>query len=168
MGRFSWLGIGLVMVGVAMLLDRLDVIQFGWQPVFWALIAAFGVAKVVESFGKKKSGPVFWGTILFLLGVYNLLRDFDVVELRSYWALPAMLVAIGLSLLMMYISTPKEWHVLVPAILLLGIGVVMIMTEYGYFYQYEVSEAIRMYWPVGLILFGVALVARRTLSHPKP
>jgi hypothetical protein len=86
--RFSWFGVGLVIIGVAMLLDRLDVIPFGWQPVFWTLIAAFGIAKAVDGFGRKKSGHVFWGTILFLFGTYSLLRDLDVVELRSYWVIP--------------------------------------------------------------------------------
>ena len=159
MKRYSWFGIGLVIIGAAMLLDRLDVIRFGWQPIFWTLIAAFGIAKAVDGFGRKKSGRVFWGTVLFLFGAYNLLRDLDVVELRSYWMLPAMLVIMGLSFLMMYISSLKEWHLLIPAILLLGIGAVMIMTEYGYFYRYDVFEAVRMYWPVGLILFGGAMVA---------
>jgi hypothetical protein len=148
-----------------MLLDRLDVIRFGWQPVFWTLTAAFGIAKAVDGFGRKKSGRVFWGAILFLFGTYNLLHDLDVVELRSYWVLPAMLVIVGLSFLMMYISAPKEWHLLIPAILILGIGVVMIMTECGYFHRYDVFEAVRMYWPVGLILFGGAMVARRALPQ---
>jgi hypothetical protein len=79
-----------------------------------------------------------------------------------------MLVIVGLSFLMMYISVPKEWQLLIPAVLILGIGVVLIMTEYGYFYQHDVFEAVRMYWPVGLILFGGAMVARRALPQAKP
>jgi hypothetical protein len=167
MNRFSWLGGGLLIIGSAMLLDRLDVVRFGWQPVFWTLVALFGIVKAVDGFGKKRSGRVFWGTFLFLFGVYELLRDLDVIELRSYWMFPAILLIIGLSLLMMYINSPREWHLLIPSLLLLGTGAAIILTEFGYFYRYDVIEAVRMYWPVGLILFGFALVARRFSPHSK-
>ena len=110
---------------------------------------------------------VFWGTLLFLLGSYCLLRDLDVVELRSYWWLPAVLLILGFSFLMMYLSTPKEWHLLVPSLLLLGVGAAMVLTEFGYFYRYDVVYAIRMYWPLGLILFGVSLILRRTFQRSR-
>lgn len=168
MKRVSWFGVGLILVGVAMFLDRFDVLSFGWMPVLWGLVAVIGLIKAIDGFGKNKSGRVFWGTFWFLFGTYNLLRDIDVVELRSYWWLPALLLMLGFSLLTMYASTPREWHLLVPALFLLGIGAAMVLTEFGYLYRHDVVEAIRMYWPVGLILFGGALVARSVLPRPKP
>ena len=165
MKKFSWLGVGLVLAGTAMLLDRLDVVRFGWHVVVWLFVALFGIVKCIDGFGVKKSSRVFWGTFLFLLGVYNVLRDLEVVELRSYWLFPAILVIMGLSLLMMYVSSPREWHLLIPSILLLGTGAAMILTEFGYLYRYDVIEWVRMYWPVGLILFGLGLVLRRIPPH---
>ena len=167
MGRFSWLGIGLVLVGGAMLLDRIGVVQVGWQPVLWALLAVYGIVRAVDGFTKKKSGRVFWGTFLFLFGVYNALRDLDVVELRSYWLMPAMVLILGFSMLMMYMSSPKDWHLLIPAIALLGIGTFIILTEFGYFYRHDVIETFRLYWPIGFILFGLAIVVRRLSQHSR-
>ncbi len=166
-GRFSWLGVGLVLVGGTMLLDRIGVVQVGWQPVLWALLSVYGIVKAIDGFSKKKSGRVFWGTFLFLFGVYNVLRHLDIVELRSYWLFPAIVLIVGFSLLMMYLSSPKDWHLLIPAVALLGTGVVIVLTEFGYFYRYDVMEAFRMYWPIGLILFGLALVLRRVSSHSR-
>jgi hypothetical protein len=165
--KVSWFGVGLILVGVAMLLDRFDVFSFGWMPVLWALVAVLGLVKAIDGFGKKKSGRVFWGTFWFLFGTYSLLRYIDVVELRSYWWLPALVLMLGFSQLMKYANTPKEWHLLVPAVLLLAIGAAMVLTEFGYFYHHDVVEAIRIYWPVGLIFFGLSLIMQRTLSQSR-
>jgi len=167
MNRFSWLGTGLVIIGAAMLLDRLDLVRVGWQPVFWIVILIFGGLRAVDGFSRKKHGRVFWGTMLFLFGTYQLLRGLDVVELRSYWMLPAMLVIVGSSFLMMYVGSPREWHLLIPSALLLGTGAALILTEHGYIYRYDVIETVRLYWPVGLIMFGLALVARRILPYSR-
>ena len=161
MRRFSWPGIGLVLVGTTMLLDRFTVIRFEWMTVLWAVVAVFGLVKAVDGFAKRRSSKVFWGTFFFLLGVYATLRHLDIVELRSYWWPPAVLLIIGFSILMMYVSSPRDWHLLVPAILCLGVGSAVVLAELGFIYRYDVSEAVRMYWPVGLILFGLALVLRR-------
>jgi hypothetical protein len=157
----SWIGIGLILVGLTIFLDRLDLIHFGVYPVVWFLVAAFGIVQSIDGFGRHKSGRVFWGTSLFLFATYLVLRHANIVELRSYWMFPALLVIIGLSLAVTYVSTPRDWHLLIPSALLLGTGVTMIMTEFGYFYRYDVIHAFRVYWPIGLILFGLALVASR-------
>jgi hypothetical protein len=165
--NIPWFGVGLIVVGVAMMLDRFNILSFGWWAVIWSLIAVSGIMKAVHGFSNKRSGRVFWGTFLFLLGTYGLLRDIDVIELRSYWWLPAMILIVGFSLMMMYMSTPKEWHLLIPALVLLGTGAAMVLTEFGYFYRYDVVEAIRRYWPAALILFGLSLVLRGRFSSSK-
>lgn len=167
MARFSWIGIVLILLGSALLLDRIGVVRFGMQPLLWALLAIFGALRAIEGFGRKKSGRVFWGTFLFLLGVYGVLRYLDVVELRSYWIMPAILVIAGLSMLMMFVSSPQNWHLLIPALLLAGTGSAIILTELGYLSRYDVVESLRLYWPVGIILFGLALVVRNVSFHSR-
>ncbi len=167
MKRLPWFGIVLIVVGGLMLLDRLDVIWFGWGAALWALIGVLGLVRGVDGFTRKKPGLVFWGTFLFLLGAYGLLRDLDVVELRSYWWFPALLLILGFSFFMMFLSSPRDWHLLVPSAALLSVGAAIVLTEYGYFYRYDVVHAIRMYWPVALIAFGISLVLRQTFPHSK-
>jgi LiaF transmembrane domain len=160
----SWVGVVLILIGLSLLLDRFDILRIGIFPILWSLVAVFGFARTVDGFGKNRPGRVFWGTFLFLLGSYNVLRRLDIIELRSYWMFPTLLVIIGLSLAVMYTSTPKDWHLLIPSALLIGSGVAIIMTEFGYFYRYDVVRAFRLYWPVGLILFGLSLVLSK-ISH---
>jgi hypothetical protein len=165
--RWSWFGAGLIVLGIAMLLDRLEIVRFDWHIVLWALLAIVGLVKGMDGFSKKKTSRVFWGTFLFLLGAYNLLRGIDAIELRSYWWLPAMMLMLGFSLLMMFVCSPREWHLLVPALVLLGVGAAILLTEFGYFYRYDVAEAIRMYWPITLILFGLSLVLQRSFPRSR-
>jgi hypothetical protein len=163
--KFSWFGISLILVGAAMLLDRLDVLTFGWKPVLWALVTIFGIVKATSGFAREKRGNVFWGTFFFLFGAYSLLHNLDLIDVRSYMVFPMVLLIVGFSILMTYFSSPKEWHLLIPALFLVGTGGVMVLAELGYFYRYDVVETVRLYWPVGLILFGVALVLRRRSTH---
>ena len=158
--RFSLPGVGLIMVGATMLLDRFNVIRFDWSTVLWGIIALYGFVKAIDGNTRKKSGRVFLGTFFFLLGLYNILCNLEVIAFRSYWWMPVLLLIIGFSILMVYVTSPKDWHMLVPAILLLGSGTAVILAEFGYLYRYDVAELLRTYWPIGLILFGIALIAR--------
>ena len=167
MNRYSWFGIALIVVGAAMLLDRFQVVRFGWWFSVWALIGVFGLVRSIDGFAKRRPAGVFWGTFLFLFGTYFLLRDLDMVELRSYWWFPAMLLILGFSFLTTYVSTPRDWHLLVPSLVLLGVGSAMILTELGYIYRYDVVHAIRMYWPVALIAFGISLILSRAFPHSR-
>jgi hypothetical protein len=167
MGKFSWFGIVLILVGSAMMLDRVGVVRLGWEPILWSLLAVFGAVRAMDGFSKKKSGRVFWGTFLFLLGVYGVLRYLDIVELRSYSMMPAILVIVGLSMVMSFVSSPRDWHLLIPALLLLGTGSAIILSDFGYLYRYDVTYALRTYWPIGIILFGFALVLRGVSFHSR-
>ena len=167
MGRFSWFGLVLLLVGSVLLLDRFGVVPLGWGPLLWFLLAAFGAVRTIEGFAKRKSGRVFWGTFLFLFGAYGMLRYLDVVELRSYWMMPAILVMVGLSLVMTFVSSPKSWHLLIPGLLFLGAGSAIILSDFGYLYRYDVMHSLWTYWPAGLILFGLALVVRGVSFHSR-
>jgi hypothetical protein len=156
-----WFAISLILIGGTLLLHRLHVISFGWQGVGWALLCLFGAFKAVEGFSGHTRGKVFWGTLLFLVGLYGVLRHLDVVELRSYVTFPAILLALGFSLLATVLSNPKDWHLLVPALFFAALGTVLLLDEFGYFYRWDVVAAVKSYWPVVLILFGVAILLNR-------
>ncbi len=161
--RFSWLGAGLVTVGIIMLLNRLDVLDLHWWTGLWLVLGCLGVKMVLDGFEKPARGRVFGGTMLFLIGLYQILGDIDVIQFRSYYFFPVFIVILGLAFLVTYISAPRQWHLLVPAILLCAFGAVLFLAEFGYLYRWEVMSFIGDYWPIGLILFGFSLLfARRT------
>ena len=159
--RFPWFPVALILVGTTMLLDRFDVLPVQWQIVAWGVLMLFGAHRVILGFTARWRGRAFWGTFLFLIGLYNILYHLDVVERYPHMFVPVIMVTVGFSLLMMYAVAPKEWHILIPALVLAGLGGILLFAEYGYFDRWEIMWVIRRYWPVALILFGVSLLLKK-------
>jgi hypothetical protein len=74
-------------------------------------------------------------------------------------------LTLGFGFLGMFLCSPKDWHVLVPGIFFLATGAAIAAAELGYVYRYDVVVAIKTYWPVAIIGFGVALITRRFLNE---
>ena len=160
-GKFPWFGAILILVGVTMLLSRLHVVPLGWREVFWGLVAAFGAYKIWTGFTWGHKGAIFWGTLLFLFGAYRILYHLEIYELPMDLGFPAFVTMIGIGFFMIFVSAPREWHLLIPALFFLVIGVGMGMSELGYMYRWEFLRAIKTYWPLVLILFGASLLLNR-------
>ena len=159
--RIPWFAVSLIVVGAAMLLDRFNVISLAWPLALWGLVALFGAHRVISGFSAQRRGKVFWGSLLFLFGLYRIFHRLDLVEADHYLFFPTLMLIVGLSFLATYIAAPKEWHLLVPALIFVGFGGTLLLSEYGYFDRWEVMWMIRRYWPLALIVFGALLLLRR-------
>jgi LiaF transmembrane domain len=164
-GKHLWLGISLILIGVAMLLDRLDVVEWEWWVVVWAIVAALGGIKIAQGVAHRKGGKVFWGTVLLLFGGVQVLDYAGLLNGFPHYmfpfSLPVVLAVVGVAFLAMFLIEPREWQLLVPACAFLGLGTVMILADLGTLSRDSVVDAVSSYWPVGLIVFGMALLLRR-------
>ncbi len=163
--RFSWFGAALIVIGLAMVLHRLGTVSFEWPTVLWTLVAVAGVLKLVQGFMDRKRGSVFWGTIFFAVGASVVVDRAELVIIPSYFIPSFFVVAIGIGFLLMFLVAPREWHVLIPALVFLSIGTAMVLAEVGYLREWDVKEIIHTYWPVALILFGGSLLLSRQSAH---
>jgi hypothetical protein len=162
--RFPWFGVGLIVVGAAMLLHRLGAVNFSWHAAFWGIVALLGAYKLITAFTTGRSGAAFWGTVLLVLGIYQVFEQLNIIYVPSYLLFPWTVVLVGAGFLMMFAVRPRNWHVLVPSVFFLATGAVMILAEMGYFDRWNVLEAMRQYWPIALILFGITLLLNRKSS----
>lgn len=165
--RYPWFGIILIVVGGAFLVHRLGFLHVEYSYILWSLVMIFGAVRAVSGFSGSHSGRVFFGTVLFLYGLYFLLRATDYVELRGHMLIPATFIITGFAFIMMFLNSPREWTFLVPAAILVGFGALYILSESGYLSPWDVKENVRMYWPVALILIGVAILIRRRAAIHK-
>ncbi|MGD0339539.1 MAG: DUF5668 domain-containing protein [Bacteroidota bacterium] len=159
--RFPWFGIFLVIVGAGLLLDRLNVFAFGWPRLFWSFCALCGFGMVIMGFVRDQRKHVFWGTVLFLYGLFFVLRYSGAFEYHYHLFIPTSLIIFGLASVMKVVYAPRDWSLLIPAFLLIGLGVTIFFAELGYIYKYDVWHYIRVYWPVAFILLGISLLFRR-------
>ncbi len=92
------------------------------------------------------------------------MEHLELIYISSYMLFPCTVVLVCVGFLMMFAVSPRNWHVLVPAVFFLGTGAVMILSEMGYFDRWDVVDAFRQYWPIALILFGITLLLNRKSS----
>ena len=154
-------GIVLIVVGLAMLLDHLQILAMSWWLIFWASVAA-GSAVVLVRNSQRKRGGVFWLTVLFFFALYKTLRLLGALEFHESMGLPLLLVIAGIGLVAVVVTHPVRWHLLVPAVILIGVGGAMVLAELDVLTASDVRSAVNNYWPVAVILFGAAMLLNRT------
>ena len=157
----SWFGLALIIIGAALLLDRLNVVEIHFSTVFWPIVMVLGLMSVGRGFGQNRRGKIFWGSVWFLYGLFFFLRSSDFVELRGHMFVPATFLIIGIAFLMMYFNNLKDWFFLLSSLIFIGIGMAYICAELDYLSYWDLHDALRVYWPVILILFGLTFIFRR-------
>ena len=147
------LGIILVIVGLALLLNALDLYDFHWSYILIIIGAAF----FVLAFTGKDKGAVFPGAILLLLGLFYLLRHYYILDDSMRYLWPVFPAMVGIAFLALYIFRPSDWGLLIPAGILLFFGIAGLGHSYRYWY-YSPWELLWRYWPLALIAVGARLI----------
>lgn len=154
-------GIVLIALGVVLLLNRLDVFFVQWDSLAWVAGLCLGGFLVVDGFVRGRRARVYWGGVLFFFSLYWVLTRLDVIHHHGFFVTPVILLSFGLSFFLLYASDTKEYGLLFPAVLLTGVGAIMILWWLEYIEWYEVRCYVRTYWPLLLIIWGAGLLLRR-------
>jgi hypothetical protein len=150
-------GILLVIIGVVLLVHKLDVLPLNWSIVISAGLAIVGLVMIIRKF-KERGNSVFWWTLLFCYGTISFLRTTDLLAIPPWYGLPLALISIGIAIGVTVALRPRDWHLAVPAVLFLSVGAAILLTEMDMLEEEVVRSAISSYWPFALILFGAALL----------
>ena len=162
--RIPWIGIGLIVMGSVLLLSRLGIVLFGWHALLWAAVGVFGGVKMVEGFRRGARTRVFWGSLLLLVACYKTLVLGGIVDTSYLDEAPVYMVITGLSFILMFASSMRDFHLLVPGSALTVVGGGLLLAEYGLADRWEIQDAVSHYWPVTLILFGALLLVKKQPS----
>jgi hypothetical protein len=148
-------------MGLVLLLDRFHVIDIRFVNVLWPIAMFFGLLMVVRGYTDTNRGKVFWGTIVFFYALFFFLRSVDSWYVDSILLAPSSFLIVGIAFLMMYFTDFRDWALLIPSAALITLGGMLVLAELGYWYRWEVWDVVRTYWPIVLILMGLAFVLRR-------
>ena len=159
--RFPIIGFVLVLLGVALLLNQMNVIHIGGIALVWLGLLVYGAALVIRSFINNDRGKVFFGTLCFLTGILFFMRKLGLVNGAFSIYLPAFIIIVGLAFLMLFVFNVKDWHLLIPSVIFLALGAALMLTHLGYWYSHDVWKVIASYWPVLLIIIGGTMLLRR-------
>ena len=131
-----------------------------------ALLIAFGLTFLLQFFatGRRSEGLVLTGVAGTLLGVFFLaftLGPLRWAELGRWW--PVFVVIAGLAFLAQWLARPAERGLLVTALMALAVGLTALALTLG-LVRAEVTQPVARWWPLALILLGLALMGNYVLS----
>src|SRR5436190_15815654 len=116
--QIPWFGIAIIVVGVAILLTRLHLVDLEFSNVFWPLMMGLAVVNVTRGFAKERRGQIFGGTVWFLYSLFFFLRSADFIEVRPHMFIPASFITLGIAFLMLYVNNFRDWYFVIPACIL--------------------------------------------------
>lgn len=165
--RVSLLGIFLVALGSLLLLKKFGVIDLHAREILWPSLSLLGLFLAGRGLAEGRRGKIFGGTLLFLYSIFFLLRSSGGYDIPVGTIFPATFIIFGIVFVMLFVNRTAEWYYLVPALLLLLVGASMMLTEYGYWYGWEIRDLVKTWWPLALVLMGGGmLLSRRNRSTP--
>ncbi|MBI4429677.1 MAG: hypothetical protein HY562_11225 [Ignavibacteriales bacterium] len=155
-----FLGILFIVLGLALFLDRLNVVTFGSGRFVWTAVAAFGAVLIVLAFVRRNRKSLFWGNLLLFFGGCVALYHWHVIPRGDFYILPLFSIALGLSFFTSYLYNPGNFVILVPATIFTGFGVVFYLWWWEYIDWFDLRSFARTYWPLLLIALGLGMALR--------
>ncbi len=153
------LGIVLVCLGLIFLADNLDYITLDFPSIWPGLLILAGLAFAIGYVKNKKNyGLLLPATILLVFGLLFLYCSIAGWEsMNALW--PVFLIGPGLGFYFMYQFGDKEKGLLIPAAILVGMGLLFIL---------DLNHVLK-YWSLILIAVGAYLIYKhyRTVNRTK-
>lgn len=156
--NIPWTGIILILLGLTLLLNRINVINVHLSQIVWGFLIIFGFIHTIRGFKYNHRGKIFWGTVIFLFSLYFLLNTIELFEFHHRIFIPAVFLVFGFAFLTTYISNLKDVVSLLLSILLISSGFFLILEDFGYFDWFDVRTVIKTYWPIALIILGLGML----------
>ena len=159
-------GLLLMAAGAWLLAGTLGVRLPGLITLWPAVLIAFGLTFLIQFFatGRRSEGLVFTGVAGTLLGVFFLaftLGPLAWSALGRWW--PMFVVIAGLAFLAQWLARTAERGLLITALMALAVGLTALALTLGLI-RTDISEQVARWWPLVLILLGLALLGNYALS----
>jgi hypothetical protein len=149
-------GIVLILIGVGILLDKWDILDFTWEEFYPLVLLALSLLSLLKVTQGRKDAS-FWMVFLGTLGLFYFLRNYDIII--SLWYIdswPVLLLALGLSFVVMYFFKPYDWGNLIPGAILTFLGVAFLLKEMDV--RWLSFDLVADFWPLILVLIGMGII----------
>lgn len=150
------IGTILIFIGLGLILKKMGYMSFGWDEIYPLVLIILGGMSILSIIKGDKSAS-FWGTFLLLSGFVTFFRNYGIID--SLWQLELwtiVVLAFGLSFIVLYLFKPQDWGILVPGAIVTFFGLIFLMDDLEV--SWMTVENIRNYWPVILIVIGIGVV----------
>lgn len=154
------LGLGLLGWGIWLLLSQMQFFYRVQEQIYPFLILFGSSFLFVYGIRIRTFGLVFWGIVIFQLGIFYFLRNFHFIPyffLDEYW--PIFLFALGNGFLILFIIFPYRWGWALWAGMFLYFGLWFGLRELDFF-STGLDFVLTHFVPLFLIFIGIVLLVR--------
>jgi hypothetical protein len=116
-------GLLFVLSGLWLLLRQFDSFPELSERILPVFLIAVSIVLLVDAIRRSGSASLFWSVFILQIGIFFLLRNYRLIariDADEYW--PVFLFAFGLAFYLLFLIHPRQWSLLIPAGLLLYIG----------------------------------------------
>ena len=152
-------GVVLIIIGTLFLFNELNIFTFRWRYLYPILMLGGGALFFASMLAKKEKGAIFPATVLLILGLFFLTRNFDIFSfdyyfyyVEDFW--PIFLVAFGCGFIALFFVRSDDWGILIPGGILLFLGAVFFLRNTVFVYGQDFAD----YGPAVLIIIGLIIV----------
>jgi hypothetical protein len=121
MGIRVWVGIGLVLLGLLMLAERLGIFE-GLMNLFWGLLFLAGGAYFLYRFANNMRGE--WWAAIPGFALAGIAADSLLPRIFGDWGGLFFLASLGLGFFAVYLSGKERWWAIIPGGVLITLGLI--------------------------------------------
>jgi hypothetical protein len=143
-------GFVVIIVGILLLLNNLDLIELSWERLWPVLPLALGVCFLIQFAQNRDKGILIPATLFTGVGIFFFMFTTGVFPwdaMGDWW--PIFPLLLGLGFFFAYLADMRDSGLLIPATILLTVGGVFLARNN------PVTRGYLKYWPVVLVIAGL-------------
>ena len=163
--RFS--GIVLILIGFVLLLNQFNIYNPARIDAAILICLLAGIVFLRKSLIQPEHNGIVPGVFLTFAGLWLFASKLDYIPLEDALGIGMIFCATSAALIVSFVLRPQKTFHLLFGILAGIFGGLILITYYRYISIWKLEYIIETYWPVILILFGIALVIDKYFPKPK-
>jgi hypothetical protein len=160
MQKQYWSGIILIAIGVLILLYQIDLIDFSRADLVTYGCIFLGIIFLVKGVNDPQRHGIFGGVFFSVFGLSMLLMRERIFPRADEFGIALFFGSLALAnLVYMIFKTDKTLN-LIWGIIFAVVGGLFYWSYAGYYPPWYVYEQIKTFWPLALVILGVAMIVK--------
>ncbi len=165
MRRHYWSGIILIVIGLLMLLDEMDIMALEWFDILFYAFIVIGLSKFSNALNRTDKQGVLGGTFFISFGILMLLISNRFLVTADEFVFGVFFLSLALANIVYIVLGGYHWFNLAWAVIFSAIGGLFMLSYYGDYSYWHLYDILATYWPVAFILSGLNLLLRGIKKH---
>jgi hypothetical protein len=163
MKKQYWPAIILISIGALLLLYQTDLIDFSTADVISYGFVLIGIVLLVNSLNRSDKKGLLGGVFFTVFGTTMILMREYILPRNDEFGFAAFFLSLALgNIAYLPFKTDKSTNIVWGSIFG-AIGGILLWVYYGYYPSWYIYEQMAIYWPVILIVLGLAMIIKAYL-----